>query len=425
MSANQTNLDSLEKLVLSSEAQLKNYQDSLSPQYPEYFANYSIPKTIPLSTIQLDTTEAILEYNMGIRLSGVKPEAYGLFITNTNKELFKITEVDQLKKNIFKLRKLLNKPFRTKEDVNSYHQLSYAIYSSLFPKSIQDQIKNKKLTIIPDNILNYIPFEALITNESDKTYLIEKTQIHYTHSISFDKTNTDIHRNASFDFLGVAPIKFSDNLSALPKSKIELSDANQYYNGDLLFNDEATKENFKEKINNYKIIHLATHADASDSLNPWIALQDKKLHHLELNALKTNADLVVLSACNTSIGEVRPGEGVLSLARGFFKSGANTVIPSLWSTNDKATATITSDFYKNLSEGQTKSAALRSAKLNYLKNNTDAEASPHYWASLVLIGDNGTLLPTTNYWIFLWIGLGIVTIVLIVYRFVTYRNNIS
>ena len=91
------------------------------------------------------------------------------------------------------------------------------------------------------------------------------------------------------------------------------------------------------------------------------------------------------------------GEGVNSLSRGFFKSGAKSVISSLWSTNDKATATITGDFYKHLSKGKTKSEALRQAKLNYLKNNSDAEASPHYWASLILIGDTGVLLPETNY----------------------------
>ncbi|MBQ4805821.1 CHAT domain-containing protein, partial [Aquimarina sp. MMG015] len=90
-------------------------------------------------------------------------------------------------------------------------------------------------------------------------------------------------------------------------------------------------------------------------------------------------------------------------------------------TNDKATATITSDFYKNLSEGQTKSEALRTAKLKYLKNNTDAEASPHYWASLVLIGDSGTLLPTTNYTNY--IILGIVTLLLIILGVFIYKRK--
>ena len=408
----QKKTDSLEKLVLSTEAELKNYQDSLAPLYPTYFSNYAIPKTIALPSILQDTDEAILEYTMGIRVAGAKSEAYGILITKDDKELFKIEDVDELKKKIYRLRDMLDKPFRSEEDISAYHKLSNTIYTTLFPKHIQNKINDKKITIVPDNILHYLPFEALITDKKNKTYLLEKAQLHYTHSISFDKKNSKINRNAELDFLGIAPINFDNNLTRLPKSKEELSSANQYYTGDLLLQDNATKKNFEKRVNKYKILHLATHANASDSLNPWIAFKTQKLTELEIGVIKNQADLVLLSACSSSLGEVRQGEGILSLARGFFKSGAKSVIPSLWSTNDKTTATITSDFYKNLSEGQTKSAALQSAKLNYLHNNTDAEASPHYWASLILIGDSGTLLPATNYWMFLWMGLGVLILLL-------------
>ncbi|WP_299185762.1 CHAT domain-containing tetratricopeptide repeat protein [uncultured Aquimarina sp.] len=425
---NQKKSDSLEKLVLSTEADLKNYQDSLAPIYPKYFSNYSIPKTITLSSIQQNADEAILEYTMGIRVAGAKSEAYGILITKDYKELFKIENVDELKKSIYRLRDLLDKPFRNEEDIITYTNLAYTIYTALFPKHIQNKIKDKKTTIVPDNILHYLPFEALITDKKNKTYLLEKAQIHYTHSISFDKKNSKINRNSELDFLGIAPINFNNNLNKLPKSKEELSFANQYYKGDVLLQDDATKKNFEKKANKYKILHLATHANASDSLNPWIAFKTKKLTELEIGVIKNQADLVLLSACSSSLGEVRQGEGVLSLARGFFKSGAKSVIPSLWSTNDKATATITSDFYKNLSEGQTKSAALRTAKLNYLKSNKDAEASPHYWASLVLIGDSGTLLPqANNLWMFL-LGFGIAVVILLclfLYRRKKYQASIK
>ncbi|WP_299899928.1 CHAT domain-containing tetratricopeptide repeat protein [uncultured Aquimarina sp.] len=412
-SANLTNRDSIEELTLSKEAYLKSYRDSLSSKYPFQFTNYSIPKTISLSSLELASDEVVIQYAMGIRVAETEPEAYGLFISNNKKRLFKISKVSDLKNNIDLLRKLLNQPFKTEKDLNQYNTLAHKIYNSLFPEEIRNHINNSKITIVPDNLLHYIPFEALITDIKNKKYLIEKAEVNYAYSLSFNRTNSKIERKHDKDFLGIAPVEFSNNLTTLSKSKNELLQAIQYYEGDILLNDHATKKNFKDTANEYKILHLATHADASDSLNPWIAFRKDKLTELEIGVMNHKADLVIMSACSTSLGEIRQGEGVLSLARGFFKSGANTVIPTLWSTNDKATATITADFYKNLSEGQTKSAALRQAKLNYLHNNTDAEASPHYWASMILIGDTGTLLPQSNdLWMFL-LGLGIVAVIVL------------
>ncbi len=415
--------DSISELLIKQKIKLERFQDSLSKKYSEYFSNSSLPKIVPFSEVNLEDDHTIIQYAMAARVAGVTPNAYGMLITNDTTKLFKIEEVEILLKNIEKLRKKLDQPFTTSEDITSYKMIASELYNQLIPNTIQSELKNKKVTIIADHMISFIPFEALVT--ANGNYLIQNCEINYIYSLSFQKENQSLSRNTELDFLGVAPVSFSKDLTSLKNSSKEITNANRFYDGDLLLNKEATKENFIKEIKNYKILHLATHADASDSIAPWIAFRNSKLTELELNSLQNQAELVVLSACNTSLGEVMRGEGVMSLARGFFKSGASTVIPSLWSTNDKATATITSDFYKNLSEGQTKSAALRSAKLNYLNINTDAEASPHYWASLVLIGDSGTLLPATNYWMFLWIGLGVIAIVLIVSRILIYRNNIS
>ena len=109
-------------------------------------------------------------------------------------------------------------------------------------------------------------------------------------------------------------------------------------------------------MNNYKIIHLSTHANANDSISPWIAFKNEKLYLNELYTTKNQAELVVLNACNSSIGQLNNGEGVFSLARGFFYSGANSVISSLWNVNDKSNAEITLSFYQHLKKGKSKSA---------------------------------------------------------------------
>ncbi|MFD2561663.1 CHAT domain-containing protein [Aquimarina rubra] len=415
--------DSLSILVFDKKEELKRFHDSISEFHPEYFLSKEIPKVLSLSQIKPKKDEVIIQYTMAERIGYTTPYGYGMVISDKGTKIFKLKKIKELIEDIKTLRRLLNQPFKTSEDITTYKQTSNNIYKTLFPKEIGASLQGKKVTIIPDHMLGMIPFEALITDIDKSTYLIEESEINYAFSLTFQEKNKSIKRAANQDFLGIAPVNFDNELTPLKNSTKEIAYANDLYDGSLLIDQEATKENFVKRIKDYKILHLATHADASDSITPWIAFRNSKLTDLELNSLQSQAELVVLSACNTSLGKISRGEGILSLARGFFKSGANTVIPSLWSTNDKATANITSDFYKNLSEGQTKSAALRTAKLNYLNNNTDAEASPHYWASLVLIGDSGTLLPQTNNLLYLWIGLGLVFLILIVYLFKTQKKK--
>ncbi|WP_299439695.1 CHAT domain-containing tetratricopeptide repeat protein [uncultured Aquimarina sp.] len=405
--------DSLSILIFDKKEELQRFHDSIAEFYPEYFLSKEIPDVLSLSQIKAKKDEVVIQYTMAERIGYTTPYGYGMLLSDQENKIFKLENIDTLLNNIKTLREQLHKPFTTKEDINAYKMISNSLYKSLFPKEIRASLKDKKITIIPDHMLGMIPFEALITDIDKNRYLIEDNEINYAFSLTFQEKNASIVRKADQDFLGIAPVNFTNQLTPLKNSTKEITYANDLYDGTLLLDKEATKENFIKEIKNYKILHLATHADASDSIAPWIAFRNSKLTDLELNSLQSQAELVVLSACNTSLGKISRGEGVLSLARGFFKSGANTVIPSLWSTNDKATATITSDFYKNLSEGQTKSAALRAAKLTYLNNNTDAEASPHYWASLVLIGDSGTLLPTSDYTIFILIGIALLLIILL------------
>ncbi|MDC1162569.1 CHAT domain-containing protein, partial [Tenacibaculum sp.] len=136
-----------------------------------------------------------------------------------------------------------------------------------------------------------------------------------------------------------------------------------------------------------------------------------KLH--ELYTYKNNADLVVLSACQTNLGDVKKGEGVLSLARGFFHAGANSVISSSWNVNDASSNLIMNSFYENLKEKQSKVKALNNAKRKYLKEHFLSEKSPYYWASFILIGDTS---PTfSNYSIYYFLIFLLVLIFLFIY----------
>lgn len=115
------------------------------------------------------------------------------------------------------------------------------------------------------------------------------------------------------------------------------------------------------------------------------------LRAADLYGLALNADMAVLSACNTGTGLVERGEGVRSLARAFSAAGCPSLIASLWNASDKSTKEILVDFYKNLKKGQTKAEAMRRAKLTYLENAPPTYQAPYYWSHLNVIGESGPL----------------------------------
>ena len=131
--------------------------------------------------------------------------------------------------------------------------------------------------------------------------------------------------------------------------------------------------------------------------------------------MKLNADLVVLSACETAYGKVEKGNGIASLARSFMYAGAPSLIVSLWHVNDLATSKIMKRLYQNLSEGMNKAEALRQAKLGYIKSAKSIYAHPAFWSPFIQIGDSSSLeVPQKGSKIFPFIlgfaGLAIVAI---------------
>jgi CHAT domain-containing protein len=120
--------------------------------------------------------------------------------------------------------------------------------------------------------------------------------------------------------------------------------------------------------------------------------EDGYLNTFELFNMKLNARMAVLSACNTGVGALQKGEGIMSLARGFYYAGCPDVVMTLWPVEDKMSSDLVTDFYHQLSEGKSKAEALRFAKLNFLKSADPLRAHPYFWAGYVNIGDNSPLV---------------------------------
>jgi CHAT domain-containing protein len=121
---------------------------------------------------------------------------------------------------------------------------------------------------------------------------------------------------------------------------------------------------------------------------------------------------VVLSACQTNAGRNATGEGIYSLARGFSSAGIPAVASTLWQADEQATYDITQQFHRQLSQGMPKDEALRSAKLQFIRENGGEHLLPYYWANMILIGDAGPikLRRAHSYW---WVVLALISVIIL------------
>lgn len=400
------------------------FKDSIQKKHPQYTYSKKSRELLSLdkATEQLLENKIIVSYTLNnFNSDKEKTSLFGLLISNKKSIPFKIEKAKHFLKLLKNYKTLISRPLIKKSELKRFKDVSYSLYELLFPsKEIREIIKNKNVTIIPDIDFENIPFEALNTNKKGLNYLLENCNINYVYSFSFLKFNSKRERKTTNDFIGFAPIDFINSKSPqLKHSKKEIETIGSLLNGEIYIYNKSSKENFINKSSNTKVIHLATHATLNH--NPSIAFYNKELKLHELYTYKNNADLVVLSACETNLGDIKPGEGVLSLARGFFYSGAKSVISSLWNVNDKSTTSIMTSFYKNLKGGKSKSLALTNAKREYINNHSLSEKSPYYWASFVLIGDNGKMnLTNHNY---LYITLLVTTLIFFLFFYLKNKKR--
>ncbi len=413
--------DSLRDIIYEHKRRYEKFIDSLETGYPGYYKYKQKLQLVSYDQVkkqQNERNQATMYYILNDK------EGYGLFLSKNKEKFFKINDVNALHKNLITLRHKLATPFYTEEEFISFQKLANTIYNTLFPEISPNVFIDGNVVLIPDQHLQQIPFEVLMTSSTDSTsYLINQCNISYAYSLSFLQLNEKVARLPQNDFIGFAPVKFKDStLVGLLRSTEEVNEIASLFDGKVYDYANASKDKFMSAISNYNMVHLSTHADVGESTDPWIAFYDDKLSLDELYATKNQADLVVLSACNTSLGELKTGEGVMSLARGFFSSGTRSVISTLWSVNEKSTHEIMSNFYTYIKEGNTKTEALQKAKRTYLKNNSGVATSPHYWGAPILIGNiDGIDVRSDLPWYWYLIG-GVVILAVIVFLLKKYKN---
>ncbi|WP_299272393.1 CHAT domain-containing tetratricopeptide repeat protein [uncultured Psychroserpens sp.] len=379
--------DSLKNEVFSKKQTYMRFIDSLETAYPRYH-NFKKKITVFNSKMvqeSLKDNEIVLQYKLSL------DKGFVVLVTKSHKEVFYLEDMVYINKALDQYDGLIRKPFVDYKDQQHFKDISHKLYLNLFPflKNNKDIFTNKKLIIIPDSRLNYIPFESFITNKEQdlaSSYLINFCEVSYAYSYS----SLAISHNEEFknDFLAISPSVFKDrSLPNLLISESETSTIETTLNTRMIVNEAATKHKFLSEYGNSKVVHISTHGGVLNN-QPWISFNDQKLMLNDIYFNNQKSNLVVLSACKTSHGELKKGEGVMSIARAFINSGSKSVVSSLWDINQQSTNEIITTFYSNLKEGNSKSEALRNAKISYINNHKNtSEASPFYWSSLVLTGD--------------------------------------
>jgi CHAT domain-containing protein len=311
-------------------------------------------------------------------------------------------------------------------DIPGYNKYGKVAYDVLkLPKSST----HKNLIIIPDGILNFLPFEALITKESSTTnfakmhYLLNDFRIGYNNSAAFYLNSNSLSSNKR-SILGVFPV-FEKTKYELAYSKKEMQSIKSNFQGKYLENAAATYSNFKKNASQYSILHLSTHASSGDIETPAsIKFYDEEIPYSELYNLQINPDLVVLSACETGIGKLYKAEGAMSIARGFQFAGAQNLLFSLWKVNDYTTAVFMDDFYKNIKNGQTYFEANANSKVDFLNNPdiSNDKKSPYYWSAFVYYGAISPTEEQPNYIIYIISLLAVIGLFLIFNRYRKRKN---
>jgi CHAT domain-containing protein len=405
-SNSQDTLSILRSIVYDNKRLYNSFVDSLSAAFPEYAKIKKKVDVIPYNDFKanfVSEDELVLQYILN------DEQGYGLMTSAVRTHFFKLEKVGLLNDDLVSLYGQLTDMVSSREKMARYTELSNSVFLRLVPEEVYKEMSGKKLTIIADHILQQIPFESLVIDKKSVRYLIEEVEIRYAYSMSYLDAKKEVEQNPEKDLLGVAPVHFASlGLPDLAFSGEEVNEVNKIFEGHIALNDQATKNSLLSDLNNFKIVHLSTHADIGEGGNPWIAFSDEKLFLNEIYANKNQADMVVLSGCNTSLGELKKGEGAMSLARGFFHSGAKSVVSSLWTINDKTSKDLMASFYQGLDKGMTKAAAIRKAKIDYIEQYRGTTVSPSFWAALIVIGDNSPISNsgwTSTNWTWVLFGL--------------------
>ncbi len=404
-------LTRLEQKMANNPAESQLYQDSiftlkrvyenfilnLEKKYPDYFNLKYNSQIVSLSKLR-----ETLDENTSMVLYFIAEKAKRIYVFEVSKKKLAIWDLpreEYLDKNITALRNGIK--FRS---AKVFTQSSYYIYQQLGLANLSK--KEKNVVIIPDGRLGTIPFEALLTEKTNAAvsykympYLCKNKNISYAFSATlFVQNQQKKMPTEKGEIILCAPVDFSIHKQAtLNGSESEVLRLKEFfiaqgYPVKCYLRKDAEKTIF-QNLQNPKILHLATHGEVNEEspefsqiLLAGKQLEDAHLYSSEIYNLRLPVELVSLSACETGLGKVYRGEGIIGLTRALFYAGACNIAVSLWTVSDNSTVELMYKFYeeKIKSNLTNYSEALTTAKIAL--QMSEEYAAPYYWAAFILVG---------------------------------------
>ncbi len=431
----------LQDALTKQTEELRQVHEKIAATNAKYVSMES-PTPVRVSDVQalLDDDTVLLEYDLGPSFSGVG------VITNRQIRVYRLPAQDVIDKTLDQFLPTLREPLFGSSQINSHVQLAKQLYANLVGP-VRDQIEGKHhIVVVPDADLFYLPFEAIIDADAKRDgpadslasqpYLGKKYDFSYAPSASVLVALKSIRSNPSsaqrpllafgdpaFQSTPApsqialstrgAYAKMGVGFDRLPYSAEEVRAILAVYgispeSSSVYLGSNATKRALLGlDLSQYRTLHFATHAVMGDEVR-WItqpalifspdgtgAPDSDVLKMSEIYNLRLNADLVVLSACETARGKMSRGEGIVGLTSAFLFAGSRSVVASLWNVNDESTSLFMESFYRGLKSGLTKPEALRQARLQTMRKrikstvtgDQESLASPYFWAPFVLVGE--------------------------------------
>lgn len=391
--------------------ELDQFANSLRSKYPAY-ASVKYPQPLRYSEIRREPGEALLAFRVAA------DKTYLWIISDEGVQFQRIERSRQwLQTEIEQIRNSFNRAQPSDSDLSKLAQIFEVIFPSGQVRSTLT--KSRTITVIPDDILFLLPLE-MYTGGHQQFPLLNKPIRYFPSLSSYIVAQRSRHNNSwTMELLAFGNPQFSSttqqpdslrgsrtkafasrglSLEPLPGTQKEVDEiSNLFPIGKVttFVGAAATKQRVVQTDSSrFRFVHFATHGllpTDSNLVEPALAFsqrdasdEDIFLQMSEVLGLQLNAEIVVLSACNTGSGTVDHAEGVQNLGRAFMMAGSRSTVISLWQVADDSTALLMHEFYKNILAGKNKRDALAEARSEVFSGGYK---HPFYWAPFVLMGE--------------------------------------
>jgi len=409
-----------EREIAACKRRLSDFQDDLRQNYPHYYQLIN-PRILTADEIQrqvLRPHQVLIEYVVGHQ------QVFRWVVTREKIDFSTLSiTTEELKNMLASVSPLFSKSAQPTDAVldHRWANIQPAMLAKLSDILLPGQTltEDTELIIVPDDVLYYFPFELLVTSQigDQPHYLIESCSVSYAASASLLNPELRLKRRPANGLLALGnptidaedsnilmnwlasltrmSLRFQKDKMALPYAEKEAREIAAFFpDASVYTGADATEANFKSFAAQYRYLHLATHhiVDEKQAMYSHLLLaqdpthtEDGQLYTYEIYNLRLNADLAVLSGCDTGLGEFQRGEGLINMSRAFLYAGVPAVMVSLWPVQDESTALLMTRFYKHLQDGMEKSRALQGAKIDLIHSQKWTK-DPFYWGAFVLVG---------------------------------------